>query len=293
MDTVTGLLNGRHLPSRVQARLEKAIANGDERIMKILEGSPTIQDVCKPIIADLEVHWNTCYENCSLYKAKELSNADRKLVTSLPSINLTYGEVRFDSLTLAMAGHIDMKDKKVFYDVGSGSGRGCFTAALVHDFTKIRGVEIVRGLHNAAVSCQEVWDSTVKATVDEESKALDVPTIDTDLAFKMDDFRTFDWSDADLVWANSTCFGSTLMGHLSSFSERMKEGSHFITLTQRLTSDHWELVCPGSLYPMSWGSATIYIWKKVRPASTVEATPVADTSTETNENASTETNENV
>jgi hypothetical protein len=56
-----------------------------------------------------------------------------------------------------------------------------------------------------------------------------------------------------------------LFSALTQKSELMREGTHFITLTQQITSDHWELVCPGRLYDMSWGSATIYVHVKVKP----------------------------
>ena len=35
----------------------------------------------------------------------------------------------------------------MFYDVGSGSGRGVFAAAFLHDFDKCVGIEILDGLH--------------------------------------------------------------------------------------------------------------------------------------------------
>jgi hypothetical protein len=35
----------------------------------------------------------------------------------------------------------------IFYDVGSGSGRGVFAATLLHNFDKAEGIEILTGLH--------------------------------------------------------------------------------------------------------------------------------------------------
>jgi len=264
------------LPSKLNVLLHEAIAAGDTAVIEALEGDAGIKAVIRPIVDRVGLVWDECFEGCSLHHAKQLSSADRGQIENLASINLTYGEVSFHSLALAMCGHVDLKDKKVFYDVGSGSGRGCFCAALIHDFTKIRGVEIVPGLHGAAKTQHALYDAKILPRLREEAKAKDSPLQAQDLDFLCADFRHFDWSDADVVWANSTCFGTELMTHLSNFSQRMKEGSYFITLTQRLNSPHWELVAPGELYPMSWGTATIYIWKKVRPASANEDVPLRE-----------------
>jgi len=265
-DVLQNLLNGRELPSKIQRRLDKLFAAEDERLTQALSGDPNLEDIVRVAVDDLFPSFEACFEGCSLYHAKQLSSEGRAKVTAVPSINLTYGEVKFESLCKAMSLHIDMKDKKVFYDVGSGSGRGVFTGLLAHDFKKVCGVEIVPDLHEAAAKQVELYTSTILPRLQEEAKAEGREWQPQDLSVICEDFRNFDWSDADLVWANSTCFGGQLMQHLSAYSERMKLGSNFITLTQKLTSPHWEQVVPGELYPMSWGSATIYIWKKVLPA---------------------------
>lgn len=263
------LLGGRALPSKLARILQQKLDENSDWFVAALESDTVkIKDVLRPIVEELDKTWEACFEGCSLHQAKSLSAADRASVNDLPAINLTYGEVRFDSLALAIASHVDMKNKHVFYDVGSGSGRGCFAAALMHDFTKIRGVEIVPGLHTAAKTQLALYEEKILPRLQAEAAAKGTPLAPQDLEFMMADFRSFDWSDADVVWANSTCFGQELMRHLSNYSERMKEGSYFLTLTQRLTSDHWQLVTPGELWPMSWGSATIYIWKKIKGPST-------------------------
>jgi hypothetical protein len=53
---------------------------------------------------------------------------------------LVYGEVSFKSLAEVIWGDvITLKPGGVFYDLGSGTGRGVYTASLVHDFTKLQG----------------------------------------------------------------------------------------------------------------------------------------------------------
>merc|ERR1711862_618262 len=66
------------------------------------------------------------------------------------------------------------------------------------------------------------------------------------------------------------------MAHLSRYSEKMDVNTYFITLTQKLESKHWELINGGELMPMSWGSATIYVWKKIKPPNKEIGDPAAE-----------------
>ena len=112
--------------------------------------------------------------------------------------------------------------------------------------------------------------------IQEEAKAKGRSLSKQELSFHCEDFRKLDWSDADVVWANSTCFGPELMAYLSKESNKMKQGSFFVTLTQRLTSEQWVQAAPGELMPMSWGSATIYVWKKIAHPSTNDVSGATD-----------------
>jgi hypothetical protein len=56
------------------------------------------------------------------------------------SVDLMYGEVDFSSLALMFVRYIPMQGRKVFVDLGSGTGRAVFAAALVHNFSKLRGL---------------------------------------------------------------------------------------------------------------------------------------------------------
>ena len=76
------------------------------------------------------------------------------------------------------------------------------------------------------------------------------------------DATRVDWSDADVLFLNSTCYDERLMMTLASISERMREGAFCVTFTKRLPSGLWK-VLEFETHRMSWGSATIYIHKKV------------------------------
>ena len=48
------------------------------------------------------------------------------------------------------------------------------------------------------------------------------------------DFSVCDWSDGNVVFANSTCFDDALMWKLAKAATALKKGAIFITLTKRI-----------------------------------------------------------
>lgn len=54
-------------------------------------------------------------------------------------------------------------------------------------------------------------------------------------------FLDYDWSDGDLVFANSTCFHDPLMAEMSHKAESLKPGAIFVTFTKGLSSDKFEV----------------------------------------------------
>ena len=79
--------------------------------------------------------------------------------------SLTYGEVEFST----MAGVFKAIEEKYggmptggeFYDLGSGTGKGVISAALLHPFERVYGVEILQNLVNASLELVELYNSIV------------------------------------------------------------------------------------------------------------------------------------
>ncbi|CAM9354360.1 unnamed protein product [Chrysoparadoxa australica] len=79
------------------------------------------------------------------------------------------------------------------------------------------------------------------------------------------DWEVADWRDADVVFANSTCFSDDLMHRMARCCEDLKLGAFVITFTKKLPSAHFNLL-EFEMYQMSWGGATVFIQqKKVAP----------------------------
>ena len=76
------------------------------------------------------------------------------------------------------------------------------------------------------------------------------------------DLTVEDWSHATMCFANSTCFDDPLMSAIADKAELMQSGTFFITFTKKLPSEMWEVLEHES-HQMSWGSATVYIQRKL------------------------------
>jgi hypothetical protein len=86
-----------------------------------------------------------------------------------------------------------------------------------------------------------------------------------ELEFECGDFLKYNWGEANLILANSTCFGSELMNSIGKkVDSELKAGALVVTFTKKLPnlSEKWEIK-EGFRRLMSWGIATIYIHRKL------------------------------
>src|SRR4051812_44544948 len=75
------------------------------------------------------------------------------------------------------------------------------------------------------------------------------------------DLRKVDWSDGELVFANSTCFSEPLIAALSERAEYLRTGSIVVTMSKPLTSAVFELLSTSKRW-MAWGVGTVYVQRR-------------------------------
>jgi SAM-dependent methyltransferase len=132
--------------------------------------------------------WDSLFAECSTTQGKDLSKAERK-AKEVQQSSLVYGEIRFDSFGLALWGkHVNLKRGGVFYDLGSGTGRAVMAAVLLHDFTKLVGIEILEGLAGAAQDILTKFNKTVRPTLSKRQQKADIKLL-------QGSFLEYDWSD--------------------------------------------------------------------------------------------------
>lgn len=162
--------------------------------------------------------------------------------------SLIYGEVEFDSFYRVLR-KISPPPGGVFYDLGSGTGKAVMVARLTQDFERCEGIEILKSLHEQGAKIVDRYNKYFKNKLclgqKQEAKVTEVDSqftfffhfiFLTFTYFSQGSLLEFDWSDGDVVFANSTCFDDDLMRQLGEQAERLKPGSIVVTFTKGINN---------------------------------------------------------
>lgn len=168
------------------------------------------------------------------------------------SSDYTYGEVEFDSFTELLSKCDPAPGTStVFYDLGCGTGKAVIAAMIAFDLKKSCGIEIIAPL----CVCAEQQQQRLRANKAYEKMA-------DRIEFKQGSFLEMDFSDADLIFINSTAFLDETWVTLTKWLEQTKPGTVIISLTKSLDSPHFQLNHSGPV-KMSWGTSTAHIQKRL------------------------------
>lgn len=192
-----------------------------------------LEEVHALIGAEAQSLYDELFADTSLEVGKTLSKREREEKELSQEKSLIYGEVEFESFYRILR-KINPAPGGVFYDLGSGTGKAVFAARLTRDFDKCIGIEILTSLHQAAQAVVRNYNDRIKSYLSLTEKQ--------DVAVFEGSFCDFDWSDGDLVFANSTCFSDELMQQVSDLAGRLKPGSIVVTFTKGMNSPYFELL---------------------------------------------------
>jgi len=167
--------------------------------------------------------------------------------------SLTYGEIYFDTF-YEIIKKTNPQKGDIFYDLGSGSGKAVFAAHLLFPFSKTAGIEIVSDLYQASKNILEKYEKEVRSKLLEKSSQQKVN-------FILGDFLKVNFSEADFIFANSTCFSQAIMEKLENHFLSLKKGARIIVLTKKLTKKNFFLV-DSLIFKQSWGEATVNFYVK-------------------------------
>ena len=213
-----------------------------------------------------ELHriYTTLLEDYPVNLGKAISKKQRER-EHLKDPTLVYGEIKYNFMALIFRVIKDdfdglQKAGGVFYDLGSGTGKPVFAAAILHTFERCVGVEKLSQLYTASMEITDRWRKLTDSVDDEIMTAEQKRCM---IEFINDDVKNpeFSMSDATVGFANSTCYDEELMIHIASKADEMVAGSFFITVTKRLPSLQWDLL-EMERYKMSWGEANVFLHRK-------------------------------
>jgi hypothetical protein len=83
----------------------------------------------------------------------------------------------------------------------------------------------------------------------------------TRIQFLHGDATAIKWTDADVVFMNSTCFEDSLMTKFAELCSELKPGSFVLTTTVNLPSPDYEIL-EESILKQRWGECTLYIQRR-------------------------------
>ncbi|EFJ37956.1 hypothetical protein SELMODRAFT_402649 [Selaginella moellendorffii] len=175
---------------------------------------------------------------------------------------LIYGEVSFIAFArmLELCVPLAMGDSSgkgfAFYDLGCGAGRPVFLAPMLRpDCVKSCGIEIIPSMHEMNQELLLLYKLEVLPYLHPSRR-------DQDISFVRGDFLQEDWSDADIVFANATCFDDPLFEQLEQrATQTLRNGSIVISVTKRFSGGSWELVQRQEM-KMSWAPAIVHVQRK-------------------------------
>jgi len=142
----------------------------------------------------------------------------------------------------------------VFLDAGSGTGKAVFIAHLFFDFKKSVGVELLEALYKASEQVLERYEKEFRPQIKNDVG-------DREVKFIHGNILDIDYSNADLVFMNSTCFQEDLMEGLVPYVNDMKPGSTLVTLSKSINSPAFELY-KQKMFEFSWGQGTGFYHRK-------------------------------
>lgn len=154
-----------------------------------------------------------------------------------------YGEIDCISF-IAILETLNPSPEDVFYDLGSGSGKAVFTAALSFDFAACKGIELVPELY--VLSCK---------------LQANLPTIATPIEFINADFMQVDLTEATLIFINAACYVGETWAALVNKLLQLKPGTRIILASKQLPQPQFSLLQTELRY-MSWGTTQVNLYQK-------------------------------
>lgn len=194
-----------------------------------------------------------------LYKgvnASAASRKDRKRL-NLQEDAFIYGEIAFLSFFNILT-KVNPQPDDIFYDLGCGSGKALYTAALYFPFTKVNGIELLPALCKKAIARKEKINQLLQK---EPYQNLTFLTNLSSIHIIQDNFLNQDFSDGTIIFINATCLSYQTWQQLLDKFQQLKPGAKVIVTSKKIENPQFRLISQ-SLELMSWGVNSVNVYTK-------------------------------
>jgi len=194
--------------------------NADDEVRKLQAALTGIARSTYPRADDVMELISLTYYGRSLASKFEAVNEgkDKAGAAAKDPRALTYGEM-LPASVVDMFAQVRAGAGMKYYDLGSGAGKTVRIASFLGlDAT---GIELVEGRHRAA--CEQLMTKPAAAQAAQMAGGH--------AKFIFGSFLKYDFSDADVIFADSVLWNDELMAQLANTARRMKPGSFIISFT--------------------------------------------------------------
>jgi len=167
---------------------------------------------------------------------KEKARAERKAQDREDIPSLKYSEMECSMvhqvLNKVKVDHGPLFESKgIFLDLGSGAGKVCVSAALLHPFEKVVGIETLQCLNTVANEAHEKYK---EAQLPEGVLKPEIELIPGDFAAEFETKLEAIAEQVVVALAVATCYGEAELNAMAAVARKMPDESIFISFTQGL-----------------------------------------------------------
>jgi hypothetical protein len=123
--------------------------------------------------------------------------------------------------------------KGIFLDVGSGVGKACIAAGLVHPFEKVIGIETLQCLDDFAKSAHTKY-MEVTMPGDPPAEKPEIQLIKGDFVADLEATLAPIAPQIAVCLAVATCLGDAELNALATLADKMSDNAIFVTISQVL-----------------------------------------------------------
>ncbi len=180
-------------------------------------------------------------------------SADYRKEHHLDKDEYIYGEIMFASFTEILS-HANPQPYENYYDLGCGSGKSIFLAALLYEKINAIGVEILPPMYELDLKLLNNLKEQLKSHPKFKTNPLNIH-------FHNADLFEFDFSDANIVFINATCYSKKSWEKIEEKFKTLKKGTRIIITTKKLEDSCFKPI-HGRNYLMSWGASYVRVYIK-------------------------------
>ncbi len=243
---VVGEKQGRNDPCSCGSgkKYKKCCALKESTPSDLIETTPfSYHQICESYISEL-------YTGLSGFISYQ---PGEKETAQLEKVFLTYGEILYPSFNKILE-RIEITEKDVFYDLGSGAGKSALQFFLTAPAKKTVAIE----------ANQKRFDVSMKIYKQLKRELPEVFEGGKTLEYLHSNFLDVDISDATIIYICSTCFNTELLADIGKIIDKCPKIKYVVSIPS-VTYDYASIPCKLGIEEVvdiecSWGHTKFYLY---------------------------------